>query len=136
MSNELYHHGIKGMHWGVRRYQNPDGTLTNAGKRRELRDQARADKAARKEAKAARKRAYKNRSLMTEKELDDQIRRYQKEKQFASLSRESLNPGRSSVGKNLSKYGSMAAGAVVGTTAGILAKNFLMDIGFKVNFKK
>ena len=32
--NELYHHGIKGMHWGVRRYQNPDGTYTNAGKSR------------------------------------------------------------------------------------------------------
>ena len=32
--NELYHHGIKGMHWGVRRYQNPDGTYTDAGKRR------------------------------------------------------------------------------------------------------
>ena len=33
--NELYHHGIKGMHWGVRRFQNPDGTLTSAGKRRQ-----------------------------------------------------------------------------------------------------
>lgn len=31
---ELYHWGIKGMHWGVRRYQNPDGSLTPAGRRR------------------------------------------------------------------------------------------------------
>ena len=31
---ELYHHGIKGQKWGIRRYQNPDGSLTDAGKRR------------------------------------------------------------------------------------------------------
>lgn len=36
--NELYHHGIKGQRWGVRRYRNPDGTLTNAGKKRQVRD--------------------------------------------------------------------------------------------------
>ena len=32
---ELYHHGIKGMRWGVRRYQNKDGSLTAAGKKRQ-----------------------------------------------------------------------------------------------------
>ena len=34
VSDELYHHGIKGQRWGVRRYQNDDGTLTAAGKAR------------------------------------------------------------------------------------------------------
>lgn len=35
--NEIYHHGIKGQKWGVRRYQNPDGTLTAEGKKRYVR---------------------------------------------------------------------------------------------------
>lgn len=32
--DELYHHGIKGQKWGIRRFQNPDGSLTPEGKRR------------------------------------------------------------------------------------------------------
>ena len=30
--HELYHWGIKNMKWGIRRYQNPDGSLTEEGK--------------------------------------------------------------------------------------------------------
>lgn len=37
-NNQLYHWGIKGMKWGVRRYQNEDGTLTEAGIKRYNRD--------------------------------------------------------------------------------------------------
>ena len=37
-SNELYHYGIRGMKWGVRRYQNKDGSYTNAGKKRRSAD--------------------------------------------------------------------------------------------------
>ncbi len=33
--SELYHHGVLGQKWGVRRYQNHDGTLTDVGRRRQ-----------------------------------------------------------------------------------------------------
>ena len=47
--NELYHHGIIGQRWGVRRFQNPDGSLTPRGERRLARQEM---KIAAREAKA------------------------------------------------------------------------------------
>ena len=32
--DELYHHGIRGQRWGIRRFQNEDGSLTSAGEKR------------------------------------------------------------------------------------------------------
>ena len=42
--NELYHHGVKGMKWGVRRYQNADGSLTDSGKKKEYKKSLKTDK--------------------------------------------------------------------------------------------
>lgn len=47
-NNELYHHGIKGQKWGVRRFQNPDGTRIDRGRAREIK---RNTKMAKKDAK-------------------------------------------------------------------------------------
>lgn len=76
-NNELYHHGIKGMKWGVRRFQNADGSYTGAGRSRygigsrivainKKRHQS-AAKAARRDADSLRKAGYAKEANAVEK---------------------------------------------------------------------
>lgn len=66
--SELAHHGILGQRWGVRRYQNYDGTLTPAGRRR----LERMDK---KWIKRNEKRIYKETYNKSKREMNEFVRR-------------------------------------------------------------
>lgn len=62
LSDELYHHGIKGMHWGVRRPRNEDGIIQGAGKGlfQKMKARRQRNKEAKKEYKAAKAKAKKD----------------------------------------------------------------------------
>ena len=93
---ELYHDGIKGMKWGIRRYQNYDGTLTEEGRHRYNKkyddDRAEGSLPTKDEDgnyyytnKKGKKTLYKTRSeQLSDEELTDLNRRVQQENKLAS----------------------------------------------------
>lgn len=78
-NNSLSHYGIRGMRWGVRRYQNSDGTYTSIGKKRKLQETAHEDY-----INAHSKKSVKS---MSNAELKARNNRLQMEQQYANLTR-------------------------------------------------
>lgn len=86
-NNELTHWGVKGMRWGIRRYQNKDGTLTPAGNKRlkSKGEKVKTDKILKKTNSS--KKSYHSKKIieMSDSELREKINRLQMEKQLKDL---------------------------------------------------
>lgn len=148
MENELMHWGIKGMKWGVRRYQNKDGSLTPAGKKRydkemaklkeeekiaknKLRTQAKLNKLdeKRKEIEALKRgkpivKSTKQHSKpsvkdMSDEELRQTVNRLLMEQQYAKLNPQQVSAGQKFVKKVMND--------VVAPAATEVGKNVLKD---------
>ena len=122
MDNELQHHGVKGQKWGVRRFQNSDGSLTNEGRRRYSSDDFKdakkkidkgkevVDGATKAKKKVVEKqheqKIKKDLSEMSDQELRDIVNRLNMEERYTQVMKSrGLEQGKSRVDKILDYAG-------------------------------
>ena len=116
MEYEIYHHGIKGMKWGVRRFQNKNGGLTPAGKKRYNRKDSWSE-----DARTASQIKKKSVNQMSNAELKKINERTRLEQEYSRLNPKGVKKGWKYV---------VAAAGIMGTTVGVYNNaNTIIKVG-------
>lgn len=121
-TDELYHHGILGMKWGVRRFQNKNGSLTSRGKKRRMSQDARDAHKLRK------KKLYE----MSNDELKTLNKRRQLEADYHRLNKGKIATGLAIAGGTAAALGTYAS---IRNNGGTLISDGKKAVEFVKNFK-
>ena len=119
--NELYHHGIKGMKWGVRRTPAQLGHDTGGIDLQKTKKKVEAantivnesqninKKVSSRKQRKIQKQQVQNARAMTDQELRERVNRLNMEQQYARLSTEQMSAGKVNVDRVLSEVGTVVA---------------------------
>lgn len=139
---QLYHHGILGQKWGVRRFQNVDGTRTSTGKKRDRRENRQTNQRSEDHMQSRISKSKGSKGL-SNAELRKVNERLQLEETYKKLTADDMKQSQSWVKKSLATAGEQALtefskGVILGS-AKLLVKELspqLANAAFNVKEKK